>query len=136
LLYDGTNIWMTDSDAHTLLKLNLDDSIAQTINMGNQPLNLVFDSTNIWVPNINSNSVTVVRVKDTQGNPLANAFVLATLTGNGLNFPSTAAFDGERILVTNPFGHRSLYGKRQTCLHLAHFRQAMVLNCQAHAVKI
>jgi hypothetical protein len=57
------------------------------------------------VPNINSNSVTVVRVKDAQGNPLANAFVLATLTGNGLNFPSTATFDGERIMVTNPLGH-------------------------------
>jgi hypothetical protein len=27
--------------------------------------------------------------------------VLATLTGNGLNTPTTTAFDGERILVTN-----------------------------------
>jgi hypothetical protein len=31
--------------------------------------------------------------------------VLATLTGNGLNLPSQAAFDGERILVTNEFGN-------------------------------
>jgi hypothetical protein len=27
--------------------------------------------------------------------------VLATLTGNGLNLPSQAAFDGVRVLVTN-----------------------------------
>jgi hypothetical protein len=52
-----------------------------------------------------SNSVTVVRVKDAAGNPLTTAFVLATLTGNGLNRPYAAVFDGERILVTNQFGH-------------------------------
>jgi hypothetical protein len=49
--------------------------------------------------------VTVVRVKDAAGNPLATPFVLATLTGNGLNAPVTAAFDGERILVTNNGGN-------------------------------
>jgi hypothetical protein len=31
--------------------------------------------------------------------------VLATLTGNGLNAPWQAAFDGQRILVTNPTGN-------------------------------
>ncbi len=50
-------------------------------------------------------AVTVVRVKDVQGNALATAFVLATLTGNGVNIPVTAAFDGERILVTNVTGN-------------------------------
>jgi hypothetical protein len=53
------------------------------------------------VPNEGSDSVTIVRVKDAAGNPLASAFVLATLSGNGLNDPFTAAFDGERILITN-----------------------------------
>ena len=48
--------------------------------------------------------MSVVRVKDTSGNPLPNCFVLATLTGNELNGPWTAAFDGERILVTNSVG--------------------------------
>jgi len=59
----------------------------------------VFDGSNIWVPNSNDNSVTVVRVRD--------GIVLATLTGNGLNGPVQAAFDGERILVTN-FGGNSV----------------------------
>jgi hypothetical protein len=31
--------------------------------------------------------------------------VLATLTGNGLNTPVQATFDGQRILVTNLFGN-------------------------------
>jgi hypothetical protein len=39
------------------------------------------------------------------GNPLATPFVLATHTDNGLNSPITAAFDGERILVTNYNGN-------------------------------
>jgi hypothetical protein len=84
ILYDGANIWVTDHNAGTLLKLNADGSIAQTITVGTSPRFLVFDGTNIWVPSAPSNSVAVVRVKDAVGNPLASAFVLATLTGNGL----------------------------------------------------
>ena len=105
ILYDGSHIWVTDNTANTLLKLNADGSIAQTINVGSGPVFPVFDGTNIWVPNYGSSSATVVRVKDAQGNPLASALVLATLTGNGLNGPETFAFDGERVLVTNALGH-------------------------------
>jgi hypothetical protein len=101
IVFDGSNIWVTDQSANTLLKLNSNASIAQTINVGTLPYFPVFDGTNIWVPNFTSNSISVVRVKDAGGNPLASAFVLATLTGNGLNTPLTAAFDGERIMVTN-----------------------------------
>lgn len=101
VLYDGSNIWVTDRVANTLLKLNSDGSIAQTINVGLTPSYPVFDGTNIWVPNFDGNTFSVVRVKDAVGNPLASAFVVATLTGNGLNTPFSATFDGERILVTN-----------------------------------
>jgi hypothetical protein len=105
ILYDGSHIWVTDYNANTLLKLNANGSIAQTINVGTGPYYPVFDGTNIWVPNDISDSVTVVRVKDAGGNPLASAFILATLTGNGPSGPFTAAFDGERILVTNVGGN-------------------------------
>jgi DNA-binding beta-propeller fold protein YncE len=101
MLYDGSHIWVTDNLANTLLKLNSDGSIAQSIAVGTFPYYATFDGTNIWVPNFNSSSLTVVRVKDATGNPLMTAFEVATLTGNGLNNPLTAAFDGERILVTN-----------------------------------
>jgi hypothetical protein len=100
LLYDGANIWVTDFGDDTLKKLNSDGSIAQSVPVTNGAYP-VFDGTNIWVPNGTLDSVTVVRVKDALGNPLANPFMLTTLTGNGLNGPFTAAFDGERILVTN-----------------------------------
>jgi hypothetical protein len=101
MLYDGSNIWVTDVVGNTLLKLNADGSIAQSLTMGQNPMFPVFDGTNIWVPNLFSHSITVVRVKDAEGNPLPTAFTLANLTGNGLIGPSAAAFDGERILVTN-----------------------------------
>jgi hypothetical protein len=101
ILYDGAYIWVTDITANTLLKLNTDGSIAQTINVGDAPHFPVFDGTNIWVPNQSSDSVTIVRVKDAKGDPLESAFVLTTLRGNGLNIPGVAAFDGERILVGN-----------------------------------
>ena len=101
ILYDGANIWVTDQGDSMLKKLNSDGSIAQSVPVGFSPRYPIFDGTNIWVPNQNSASVTVVRVKDSAGNPLAQAFVLATLTGNDLNTPRVAAFDGQRILVTN-----------------------------------
>jgi hypothetical protein len=52
-----------------------------------------------------AHSVSVVGVKDAVGNPLASAFVLATLTSNRMNGPFTAAFDGQRALVTNELGN-------------------------------
>jgi hypothetical protein len=99
ILYDGANVWVTDSGTTPgrLLKLDSNGAILQHINVGNNPYNPVFDGTNIWVPNFNSNTVTVVRA--------STGVVLATLTGNGLNSPDTAAFDGERILVTDPNGN-------------------------------
>ena len=101
ILYDGFNIWVTDPGDDSLKKLNSNGSIAQSLPVGSAPALPVFDGTNIWVPSSLSSSMTVVRVKDSLGNPLAQPFVLATLTGNGLNDPRAAVFDGQRILVTN-----------------------------------
>jgi hypothetical protein len=105
ILYDGSNMWVTDTSDNTIKKLQAGAQIVQTITVGTFPRYPVFDGTNIWVPNSASGSVTVVRVRDTAGNALANAFVLATLTGNGLGGSATVAFDGERILVTNGAGN-------------------------------
>jgi hypothetical protein len=108
ILYDGSHIWVTDQGANTLVKLNPDGSIAQTIPVGDAPKFPIFDGTNIWVPNSAQNSMTVVRVKDATGKALASAFVLAQLSGNGMNFPFATAFDGERILVTNAVSSSSV----------------------------
>ncbi|HKF44787.1 MAG TPA: hypothetical protein VKG01_16935 [Thermoanaerobaculia bacterium] len=65
----------------------------QTVTVGLNPYWPIFDGSNIWVPNHTSNSVSVVRA--------SSGVVLTTLTGNGLNGPYQAAFDGERVLVTS-----------------------------------
>jgi DNA-binding beta-propeller fold protein YncE len=101
ILYDGANIWVTDlgDGDGKLKKLDSNGAILQSVTVGTTPDHPAFDGTNIWVPNINSNTVSVVR---TTGG-LAGT-VIATLTGNGLNLPFQVAFDGERILVTNSGG--------------------------------
>jgi hypothetical protein len=96
ILYDGANIWVTEYDAGTLLKVASNGAVLQTVTVGLTPWFPVFDGTNIWVPNLDSNSVSVVRA--------SNGAVLATLTGNGLDGPRATAFDGQRVLVANEFG--------------------------------
>ncbi|HKF43151.1 MAG TPA: S-layer homology domain-containing protein [Thermoanaerobaculia bacterium] len=95
ILYDGANIWVTDEIANALFKLNSSGAILQTVTVGVNPFHSVFDGGNIWVPN-SSDSVSVVRV--------STGAILQTLTGNGLNGPKTAAFDGQRVLITNTVG--------------------------------
>jgi hypothetical protein len=95
-LYDGANVWVTDAPAGKLLKLDSAGVILQTVTVGTFPEYPAFDGTNIWVPNNGSNSVTVVRA--------STGAVVQTLTGNGLNGPYSAAFDGQRVLVTNLAG--------------------------------
>jgi hypothetical protein len=95
-LYDGTNVWVTDINPGTLLKLDSSGAILTTVTVASQPQFPVFDGTNIWVPNNSSDSISVVRASD--------GTVVQTLTGNGLNGPVQAAFDGQRVLITNNSG--------------------------------
>jgi hypothetical protein len=96
ILFDGTYLWVTDIGDNKLKKLDSNGNVLQNLPVGISPQFPVFDGSNIWVPNGGDNSITVVRARD--------GMVLATLTGNGLNGPGVAAFDGQRILVTN-FGN-------------------------------
>jgi len=96
-LYDGSNVWVTESAAQRLLKLNSSGGILQAVTVGSTPAFPIFDGRNIWVPNESSNSVSVVQA--------FSGAVVATLTGNGLNGPRSAAFDGQRVLVTNQYGN-------------------------------
>ena len=97
ILYDGANMWVTDFAANKLFKLDSSGAIIQTVTVGSLPAFPVFDGTNIWVPNANAliqeDSVTVVRA--------STGAVVATLHQNGSSGLNAAAFDGERVLVTN-----------------------------------
>jgi hypothetical protein len=93
IIFDGKNIWVSDYGDGKLKKLDSGGQVIQAVAVGTNPGFPVFDGTNIWVPNTMSNTVTVIRA--------ATGAVLATLSGNNLNMPLEAAFDGERVLVTN-----------------------------------
>jgi hypothetical protein len=97
-LFDGANVWVTDSNLNQILKLSSFGSILQSVTVGTLPTYPMFDGTNIWVPNFDSASVTVLRA--------SSGAVLATLTGNGVSAPNSVAFDGERVLVTNASGNK------------------------------
>jgi hypothetical protein len=101
LLYDGANIWVTDQNPGTLLKLSANGAVLQTVTVGASPSSPGFDGSNVWVPSTDDASVTVVRA--------SNGAVLATLTGNGLSNPRGVAFDGQRILVVNLSNSVSLW---------------------------
>lgn len=92
-LFDGTNVWVTDYASGTLLRLDTNGAILQTVFVGTQPEYPAFDGANLWVPNFGSDSVSVVQA--------ATGTVLATLTQNPGSKPVAAAFDGQRVLITN-----------------------------------
>ncbi len=103
ILYDGTSVWVVDTGTEpgALLRLDSQGAVVQTVVVGSQPRYATFDGANIWVPNSANASVTVVRA--------STGTVLATLTGNGLDSPWAAGFDGQRVLVTNVSGGLSLF---------------------------
>jgi hypothetical protein len=98
ILFDGTNIWVNDAGDRALKKLDSNGNILQSVSLsGGADGFPVYDGYNIWIPDYSSSSVAVVRARD--------GLMLARLTGNGLSGPVQAAFDGERILVTNYNGN-------------------------------
>ena len=101
IVFDGTNIWVTDFQGGALLKLDSNGSVLQSVPVGAGPNRPAFDGANVWVPNEHSDSVTVVRA--------STGTIVRTLTGNGLSTPAAAAFDGERVLVTSLGGTVSLW---------------------------
>jgi hypothetical protein len=114
LVYDGSNIWVVDQGSNSIKKINGGGTAAfLEAPVGGSAQQPVFDGTNIWVPNFNDDTVTVIRA--------STGAVLATLTGNGLNGPGQAAFDGERILVVNKDGNRVSLWKATDLSPLSHF---------------
>jgi hypothetical protein len=97
ILFDGSNLWITDYGDSSLKRVStVNGSVLQTIPLSGTVGYMVFDGTNLWIPCQSPDQIYVVRAAGgLQGT------ILAQLTGNGLSGPIQAAFDGERILVTD-----------------------------------
>ena len=106
LVFDGTHMWVTDIGTSQIDKLNSDGSISGMTSVGADPNLPGFDGANIWVPNYSDNSLTVVRASD---GTVLKTFSVANGDPNGLNAPAAAAFDGQRVLVTDDAGGLSLF---------------------------
>ncbi len=91
IVWDGSHMWVGDLISGDVLRLDSNGAILQRVHTGT-PGFMTFDGANIWVPAVTS--VSVIRVTD--------GAIVGTLTGNGLDNAYAAAFDGERVLVTNP----------------------------------
>ena len=99
ILFDGANLWVTDQGNTSLKRVDTTTgAVLQTIPLSGAVQHPVFDGANLWIPCAGPDKVFVVR-GGAAGSLLGT--VLAQLTGNGLNGPFRAAFDGERICVTN-----------------------------------
>lgn len=103
LVYDGTNMWVTDELDRSLKKLDSGGNVLTSVAVGVSPSFPAFDGTNIWVGHSDAEFPFVTVVRATGG-------LTGTVLQN-LNFAQTfgfansfqAAFDGERILVTTSY---------------------------------
>ena len=91
IVFDGHSVWIADLGLGALLKLDANGAILQTIPVGPHPGFPTFDGESLWLPDAVLQSVTVVRASTGE--------TVATLTGNGLAGPLSAAFDGRRVLI-------------------------------------
>jgi hypothetical protein len=97
ILFDGANLWVTDQGDTSLKRVDTTTgAVLQTIPLSGEIGFPTFDGTNLWIPCRGPDQVFVVR-----GVGGLTGTVLAQLTDNGLNGAGLAAFDGERICVTN-----------------------------------
>jgi hypothetical protein len=107
ILFDGVNLWVTDRGDASLKRVDTSNgTILQTIGLSGFVGHPVFDGTNLWIPCLANPQLGVpdkVIVVRAIGSLVGT--VLRELTGNGLNGSSRAAFDGERICVTNSLGN-------------------------------
>ena len=90
LVYDGTSIWVANSNSNSVMKMNPATGAAGApIPVGLNPIALAYDGTSIWVANFDSNSVMKInRATGTAGAPIPV----------GLK-PIALAYDGTSIWV-------------------------------------
>jgi YVTN family beta-propeller protein len=101
ILFDGNNMWVTDGGNGNLLKMDKFGFVIQTVVLGGDIAFPTFDGTNIWAPDPSAGKVYIVRA--------SNGVLLATRQLNGAHNFLAAAFDGERVAVTDTTGYVHLW---------------------------
>jgi dienelactone hydrolase len=94
IVFDGSAIWVTNKDAHTVTKLALDGSELGVFEAGEFPEKIAFDGTDIWVTNSLADGVTRI---STDGEILSSIFL-----GIG-RAPLAIAADENYVWVSNGF---------------------------------
>ena len=92
--FDGTNIWVTNSSANTVTRINptTNEVVGSPIAVGGGPGAIAFDGTHMWIANSASNTVTRVNA--------ATGVIVGSPIGVG-NDPVAVVYDGTRIWVAN-----------------------------------
>jgi hypothetical protein len=101
ILFDGNNMWVTDGGNGNLIKLDSFGFVVHTVILGGDLAFPTFDGTNIWAPDPSAGKVYVVRASSNT--------LLATPQLNGAHHFLSAAFDGERVAVTDTTGYVHLW---------------------------
>jgi len=57
VVYDGANIWVTDFNSNTVVKLSKSGGNLGTFTVGSTPAGAAFDGAHIWVTNFGSTTV-------------------------------------------------------------------------------
>ena len=91
IAFDGTNIWVANSDDNTVSKINLATGTRTDYPTGHGPNAIAYDGTSIWVVNASDDTVSKI-------NPTTGTTAGTYATGNG---PSFVVYDGTNIWVTN-----------------------------------
>ena len=106
IAFDGSHIWVGNSDGNSVSVFNATDGTPATSfgingvitgNGLNYPNGMAFDGSHVWVANQRGGSVSVFNASD--GSPATSFGTNGVITGNGLAGPEGIAFDGNRIWV-------------------------------------
>jgi hypothetical protein len=93
IFFDGKNLWAPSRDDTSLLRLDLNGNVLQTVSVSASQV--AFDGANLWLTSVGGNSVSIVQA--------STGTVLTVLTGNGMTSPYFVAFDGRRMMVSSVF---------------------------------
>jgi len=108
MLFDGSNIWVTNYDSSSLSVVNQSGEVVKTLVLprGSDPEGILYDGKYIWTANNGIGANTVSKFDDA-----TMTFIATYPVGNG---PDGLAFDGTYVWVTNSYSDNVMKLDRET----------------------